>query len=133
MGSIQASLVDKKGAPFDVNAYEAEIADFESLTPDEVDYFLRMTGQTAAQLQDSVDHDAALINKSIDLLVAGATSQPTATVAKNLPTTSAPKGAVAKTNATPVAKESTVAPLALLAVSALSMLGSVAYKIRKAD
>ena len=131
--AFKASLVDKKGAPFDVNAYEAEIADFESLTPDEVVYFLRMTGQTAAQLQDSVDHDAALINKSIDLLVAGATSQPTATVAKNLPTISAPKGAVAKTNATPVAKESTVAPFALLEVSALSMLGSVAYKIRKAD
>ena len=131
--AFKASLVDQNGAPFDVNAYEADLADFESLTPDEVVYFLRITGMTATQMQESLDHDAALINASIDLLVAGATTQPTATVSKNLPTTSAPKGAVAKTNATPVAKASTVAPLALLTVSALSMLGSVAYKIRKAD
>jgi hypothetical protein len=131
--AFKASLVDENGAPFDVNAYEADLTDFESLTPDEVVYFLRITGMTATQMQESLDHDAALINASIDLLVAGATTQPTATVAKNLPTTSAPKGAVAKTNATPVAKASTVAPLALLTVSALSMLGAVAYKIRKAD
>ena len=131
--AFKASLVDQNGAPFDVNAYEADLADFESLTPDEVVYFLRITGMTATQMQESLDHDAALINASIDLLVAGATTQPTATVAKNLPTTSAPKGAVAKTNATPVAKASTVAPLALLTVSALSMLGSVTYKIRNAD
>ena len=131
--AFKASLVDQNGAPFDVNAYEADLADFESLTPDEVVYFLRITGMTATQMQESLDHDAALINASIDLLVAGATTQPTAAVSKNLPTTSAPKGAVAKTNATPVAKASTVAPLALLTVSALSMLGSVAYKIRKAD
>ncbi|MGX7008606.1 hypothetical protein RR45_GL000886 [Lactococcus chungangensis CAU 28 = DSM 22330] len=131
--AFKASLVDQNGAPFDVNAYEADLADFESLTPDEVVYFLRITGMTATQMQESLDHDAALINASIDLLVAGATTQPTATVSKNLPTTSAPKGAVAKTNATPVAKASTVAPLALLTVSALSMLGSVTYKIRNAD
>lgn len=131
--AFKASLVDENGAPFDVNAYEADLTDFESLTPDEVVYFLRITGMTATQMQESLDHDAALINASIDLLVAGATTQPTATVSKNLPTTSAPKGAVAKTNATPVAKASTVAPLALLTVSALSMLGSVTYKIRNAD
>ena len=131
--AFKASLVDQNGAPFDVNAYEADLTDFESLTPDEVVYFLRITGMTATQMQESLDHDAALINASIDLLVAGATTQPTATVSKNLPTTSAPKGAVAKTNATPVAKASTVAPLALLTVSALSMLGSVTYKIRNAD
>ena len=131
--AFKASLVDENGAPFDVNAYEADLTDFESLTPDEVVYFLRITGMTTTQMQESLDHDAALINASIDLLVAGATTQPTATVSKNLPTTSAPKGAVAKTNATPVAKASTVAPLAFLTDSALSMLGSVAYKIRKAD
>ena len=78
--AFKASLVDENGAPFDVNAYEADLTDFESLTPDEVVYFLRITGMTATQMQESLDHDAALINASIDLLVAGATTQPTATV-----------------------------------------------------
>ncbi|NCB80906.1 MAG: hypothetical protein EOM38_00580, partial [Bacilli bacterium] len=41
--AFKASLVDQNGAPFDVNAYEADLADFESLTPDEVVYFLRIT------------------------------------------------------------------------------------------
>ncbi|MGX6991781.1 hypothetical protein [Pseudolactococcus reticulitermitis] len=131
--AFKASLVDRDGAPFDVNSYAAEIADLESLTPDELVYLLRLTGTTAAEIQAALDHDAALINQSIDLLVAGATTQPTATVANNLPTTSAPKGAVAKTNLVKTEKASTLAPFALLAVSAVTMLGSVAYKIRKAD
>lgn len=50
MGSLKELSWLENGAPFDVNAYEADLTDFESLTPDEVVYFLRITGMTATQM-----------------------------------------------------------------------------------
>lgn len=129
--ALQASFVYDDGTPFTIAEYTKGLSELEALTPDELVYLLRMTFLTAADVQNELDHNAAAINERIDLLVAASPAQPTTPITKNtgLPTTSsAPKGAVAKTNAT---KESSVAPLALLGASALAILGSATYKIRK--
>jgi hypothetical protein len=130
--AFQASLVYSNGEAFSVPEYAKNVADLEALTPDEVVYFLRETGLTAAEIQNELDHNAAALNDRMDLLVAGSTAQSQKPLANTgtskLPTTSAPAGSVAKTNKV---KATSVTPLALLAVSSLTVLGSVGYKLRK--
>ncbi|GAB2022756.1 hypothetical protein RyT2_18300 [Pseudolactococcus yaeyamensis] len=128
--AFQATLVYDGGEAFDVAEYAQQVAELEALSPDELVYYLRATGVTATDLQNELDNNAAALNERIDILVAASPAQPQTQLANTgaLPTTSAPAGAVAKTN---VAKETSLAPLALLASSALAILGSAAYKIRK--
>ncbi|GFH42779.1 hypothetical protein Hs30E_13300 [Lactococcus hodotermopsidis] len=129
---FQATIALPNGDKFDVADYAEYVAELKACSPEELVYFLRNNSMTAEELQEEFNGNAVALNQRIDLL--GSPTAPTEVEVPLVPSTgttatkAAPAGAVAKTN---IAKEASLVPFAILAVSAIAVLGSAGYKVRK--